>query len=130
MGMNFAWFRSYLTNKIQYISITHALQTDTKNMCRGFSQGSILGPSLFLLYVNDVHNSSALDSMTVTDNTNLYYEHKDFKTLSSLISLVLQKINEWFEANKLFLNIGKTKYSPFHEPSRKDHLPLSLPIIC
>ena len=59
-GIKLAWFRSYLTNRVQYISITYDLETDTKNICCGVLQGSILGPLLFLLYVNDLHNSSAL----------------------------------------------------------------------
>ena len=77
-GINLAWFRSYLTNRIQYISITHDLETNTKNICCGVPQGSILGPLLFLLYVNDLHNSSALDPM-FADDTNLFYNHKDLK---------------------------------------------------
>ena len=105
-GINLAWFRSYLTNRIQYISI--------------------LGPLLFLLYVNDLHNSSALDPIMFADDTDLFYEHKDLKTLFSLVNQELQKINEWFEANKLSYNVGKTKYSLFHKPSRKDVLPLLL----
>ena len=112
-GINLAWFHSYLTNSIQYISITLDLETDTKNICCGIPQGSILGPLLFLLYVNDLHNSSALDPIMFADDTNLFYEHKDLKTLFSLVNQELQKINEWFEANKLSLNVGKTEYSLF-----------------
>ena len=119
-GINLAWFRSYLTNRIQYISITHDLETDTKNICCGVPQGSILGPLLFLLYVNDLHNSSTLDPILFADDTHLFYDHKDLKTLFSLVNQELQKINEWFEANKLSLNVGKTKNSFFHKPSRKD----------
>ena len=62
-----------------------------------------------------------------TDDTNLFYEHKDLKTLFSLVNQELQKINEWFDANKLSVNVGKTKYSLFHKSSRKDNLPLLLP---
>ena len=79
-GINLAWFCSCLTNRIQYISITHGLETDTKNICCGVLQGSTLGPLLFLLYVNDLHNSSALDPVMFVDDTNLFYEHKDLKT--------------------------------------------------
>ena len=60
-------------------------------------------------------------------DTDLSYEHKDLKTLLSLINQELQKINEWFEANRLSLNVGKTKYSLFDKPNRKDDLPLLLP---
>ena len=54
------------------------------------------------------------------DDTNLFYEHNDLKTLFSLVNQELQKINEWFEANKLSFNVEKTKYSLFHKPSKRD----------
>ena len=80
-GINLAWFRSYLTNRIQYISRTHDLKIDTKNICCGVPQCSILGPLLFLLYVNDLHNSSALDPIMFADDTNLFCEHRDLKNV-------------------------------------------------
>ena len=61
------------------------------------------------------------------DDTNLFYEHNDLKTLFSLVYQELQKISEWIEANKLSLNVEQTKYSLFHKPSRRDDLPLLLP---
>ena len=85
-GINLAWFRGYLTNRIQYISIICDLETGTKNICCGVPQGSILGPLLFLLYVNDLHNSSAFDPVMFADDTNLFYEHNGLKTLFSLVS--------------------------------------------
>ena len=122
-GINLAWYHGYLTKRIQYISITHDLETDTKNGYCGVTQGSILGPLLFLLCVNDLHNSSALDLIMIADDTHLFYEHKDLKTLFSLNNQELQKINEWLEPN--------TKYSLSHKPSRKDDLPLLLPrLLC
>ena len=81
-GINLACFRSYLTNRIQYISITHDLEKETKNICCGVPQGSILGPLLFLLYVNDLHNLSALDPIMFPDDANLFYEHKDCVNIS------------------------------------------------
>ena len=126
-GVNLAWFGSNLTNRIQYISITCHLETDTKNICCRVSQGSILGRLLFLLYVNHIHNSTALDPVMFADDTNLFYELNDLKTSFSLVNQEQQKINKWFAANKLSLNVEKTKYSLFQKPSRRDDLPLLLP---
>ena len=89
-------------------------------------QGSILESLLFLLYVNNLHNSRALDPIMFADDTNLFYEHNDLKTLFSLVNQELQKNNEWFEANKLSLTVEKIKYCLFHKPSRRDDLPLLL----
>ena len=86
-----------------------------------------MGPLLFLLYVNDLHNSSALDPIIFSDNTNLFYEYKGLKNLFSLVNQELQKISKWFEVNKLSLNVGKTKYSFCHKPSRKDDIAHLLP---
>ena len=73
-GINLAWFHRYLANRMQYILITHDLVTDTKNICCGAPQGSILGPLLFLLYVNDFHNSTMLDPIMFADDTNLFLQ--------------------------------------------------------
>ena len=71
--------------------ITHDLETDPKNICCGVPQCSVLGPLLFLLYVNDLHNSSALGPITFADDINLFYEHKNLKTLFSLVNQELKK---------------------------------------
>ena len=78
-GINLAWFRSYLTNRKQYISLGHDLKTGTQNILCGVPQGSILGPLLFLLYVNDLPNSSVLDPIMFADDTNLFFEHTELK---------------------------------------------------
>ena len=75
----------------------------------------------------DLDKSSALDPIMFAQDTNLFYEHKDLKTLFSLVNQELQKINEWSEGKKLCLNVGKTKNSLLHKPSRKNDLPLLLP---
>ena len=81
-----------------------------------FKSVPLVLPLVFLLYVNDLHNSHALDPIMFADCTNLFYEHKDLKTFSALVNQELQKNNEWFKANELALNVGKTKYSLFDKP--------------
>ena len=125
--INLAWFCSYLTNRMQFTSIIHDHQTDTKNICCGVSQSSLLGLLLFLLYANDLHNSPVLDPIMFSDDTSLFHEHKDLKTSFSVVNKELPKNTGWFEANKLSPNVGKTKYLLFHKPSRKGDLLLLLP---
>ena len=128
-GINLVWFCGYLTNRIQCISIKHDLETDIKNICCGVSINLILVPLLFLLYVKDLHNSPTFDPIMFPEDTNLFYEYKDLKTLSPLDNQELKKVNKWFETNKLSLslNVGETKYFLFHKPSRKYNLPFLLP---
>ena len=81
-GINLAWFRSYLTNRVQYISITHDLETNTNNICCEVPQGSILGALLFLLYVNDLHNSSALDLVMLQTTQSFFMNIRTLKVCS------------------------------------------------
>ena len=77
-----------------------------------FPQGSILGPLLFLIYVNDLPNASKiLDPIMFADDTNLFYCQANIKTLFYVVNKELTKLNEWFACNKLSLNNGKTKYT-------------------
>ena len=94
----------------------------------GLPQGSILGPLLFLLYVNDLKNaSSVLDPIMFVDDTDLFYTHSNSQKLFSTMNEELASINQWFTSNKLSLNAEKTKYYFFHKPSKKDDIPLMLP---
>ena len=61
------------------------------------------------------------------DDTNLFYSNNDIETLFSAVNMELEKISEWFKANKLSLNVKKTNYTLFHKSSSKDYLNLKLP---
>ena len=61
------------------------------------------------------------------DDTNLFFNHKNIKHLFAIVNNEIVNIKDWFTANKLFLNVEKTKYSFFHKPSKKDDIPLRLP---
>ena len=94
----------------------------------GVPQGSILGPLLFLFYVNDLKNaSSVLDPIMFADDTNLFYAHSNIQKLFSTMNEELASINQWFTSNKLSLNAKKAKYSCFQKPIKKDDIPLMLP---
>ena len=94
----------------------------------GVLQGSILGPLLFLFYVNDFKNtSSVLDPIMFADDTNLFYTHSNIQKLFSMMNEELASINQWFTLNKLSLIAKKYIYSCFNKPSKKDDIPLMLP---
>ena len=117
-----------MTNRKQYIQITNDSKSDLRNTTCGVPRGSVIGPLLFLVYVNDLPSSSKILNPTMfADDTNLFYEHKKIIKLFTTVNEKLMNINDWFMANKLSLNVGKTKYSLFHKPSRVDDLPLKLP---
>ena len=80
----------------------------------------MLGPLLFLIYVNDFRNcSTLLDFHLFADDANLFFQHRDIKMLESLINSELEKILTWLCANKLSLNIDKSNFVIFHPIQRK-----------
>ena len=120
-------FESYLCNRKQYIQIGENSKTDLKYVTCGVPQGSILGPLLFLVYVNDLPNASRLlDPIMFANDTNLFFNHKNIKHLFTVVNNKLVNIKDWFTANKLSSNVEITKYSFFHKPSKKDDIALRL----
>ena len=97
---NLLQFKSYLNNRRQFITYDYS-NTSFANISRGIPQGSILGPLLFLLYINDLPNTSpVLDPIIYADDTNLFYSNNDTETFFFTINMELEKTSEWFKANK------------------------------
>ena len=125
---NLKWFKDYLNNRKQFVSFGNNKKSSLQNVNFGVPQGSILGPLLFLIYVNDMCNvSKSIQPIMFADDTNLFFSAKDNKSLFRFMNEELKRFQTWFNANKLSLNVSKTKYSFFHPLSFTDNIPLLLP---
>ena len=111
-GTSLSWFKSYLTNRKQCVSIGNSLST-FRSIDIGVPQGSVLGPILFLLYINDLPNATEMLPFLFADDTTAVESGPDLPQLFNKVNLEFQKLGEWFRANKLSLHPGKTKYSIF-----------------
>jgi hypothetical protein len=89
------------------------------NVTTGVPQGSILGPLLFLLYINDIENCSDILSFVLyADDTNAFYSNSCLKTLSSTMQNEMNKVVKWLNANKLSINSSKTKFVIFKSKNK------------
>jgi hypothetical protein len=106
------WFRSYLQNRKQFVQ--YKATSELLEITHGVPQGSILGPLLFILYINDQPNAiDHLKSILFADDTNLFHSSSNYATLFSQANQDLYFLNEWFKANKLSLNANKSVYIIF-----------------
>ncbi len=113
-GLALKWFNSYLHGRLQYVDI-HNHKSQKMDVKYGVLQGSILGPLLFILFINDFINSSKLlHKVIFADDTNLFLSHNNSYELQDLLNAELQKVDAWFKSYKLSLNINKTNFIVFH----------------
>ena len=114
-GKVLAWIKSYLTNRKQFVDLD-GLKSEMKDITVGVPQGSILGPLLFLVYVNDLPASvSNLRPIMFADDTNLVIKGKSLRDLKTTIETELTNLADFFKSNKLKLNVSKTKLICFRK---------------
>ena len=103
-----SWFRSYLTNRLFSVIIEKGYSSKSKIEC-GVSQGSILGPLLFLIYVNDMKQAVGCDLQLYADDSCLIFTRKDIKLIELTLNKDFNSIIEWFVDNKLSTHLDKDK---------------------
>ena len=109
-GKTHDWLNSYLTDRKQCVSVNGTLSEDLY-IDTGVLQGSILGPLLFLIYINDFTESSNIFKFVMfADDTCLFLSKKDLNNLQATLENELPKVSDWLVANKLSLNVKKTNF--------------------
>ena len=125
-GNSLNFLSSYLSNrkhKLRYKGITSGPQDVT---C-GVPQGSVLGPLLFLLYINDLPSACPqAKSLLFADDTALLYSAPNINEIQSIISMSFPRVAEWLHANRLSLSISKTYYQVYSHESISNNLAITV----
>lgn len=125
-GVVLDWLSSYLANRQQYVQLGDITSGLMKIQC-GVPQGSVLGPKLFNLYINDICDVSRLLRFVLfADDTNLYCSGNNVKELAETVEREMEKLKIWFDANKLSLNLEKTKCMIFGNRRKEGEVLLSI----
>lgn len=121
------WFESYLSFRKQ-CTVINNVSSPLKSLSYGVPQGSVLGPILFLLYINDItRSSSLLNFLLFADDTSIFVQGGDLKDLENTVNVELVHVGNWLKSNKLTLNINKTQFMISH-PLMSLPLPIKLKI--
>ena len=122
------WFRNYLTDRKQLVSLGKEI-SDPCLITSGVPQGSILGPLLFVLFVNDLPIVlERCQILMYADNTIMYFAASNAQEISSTLTSELAKVNDWLVHNSLFIHQGKTECVLFGTGSRLANANLSVNI--
>ena len=125
-GMANNWFKSYLFNRKQFVSINGHISNQT-SVKYGVPQGSVLGPLLFLIYINDLNLAIKFCKVHhFADDTNLLHFSKSVNKLNKYINLDMKNLTDWLNANKISLNVKKTELVIFKHKKKKLECPIRI----
>lgn len=117
-GPPLSLIRSYLTNRFQVVEINGRLSRP-KLVIKGVPQGSILGPLLFLVYINDLPNCLKFtNSVLYADDTTIFAHKNSLSEVIALLNSDLDNLTSWCTLNQLYINPSKTHFMLFHSPMR------------
>ena len=117
-GHALKWFTSYLKGRKQYTTIAN-IDSQIKEITHGVPQGSVLGPLLFLIYINDLNNAITFSYIRhFADDTNILYKNKSLRKINQRINYDLKNIVNWLRANRIALNTSKTEIVIFRTPNQ------------
>ena len=127
-GKALSLIKSYLTNRTQF-TVINGVSSDTKPVTCGVPQGSVLGPLLFLLFINDIQFCTSKDiTRLFADDTGIFVHGNTLQSALKSAQEELDKLEKWFKANKLTLNVKKCAYIIFR--GRNKRIPDVLPNLC
>jgi len=102
------WLRSYLLDRRQFVAVCGTC-SDTQIVNRGIPQGSVLGPLLFNLYINDMSSATRLSVIHYADDTTVFHSGSELAEITEVINAELLSLDEWLRSNRLCLNADKSR---------------------
>ena len=113
-GLALEWIKSDLSNRRQYVCYNN-INSEFKEIKCGVPQGSVLGPLLCILYINDMCNvSKLLHIILFADDAKIVYSASNIDDITNVVNNELKQLGLWFRANKLSLNLNKTNFIMFN----------------